>query len=88
LSDASLAQNTPNPFINTTTINYVLPQKFTTAQIVITDKNGKQLKRLNIPSAGKGSLNIDASTLSSGTYSYSLIVDGKIIITKQMVLVR
>jgi len=88
LSDVSLAQNTPNPFVNTTIINYSLPQKFTTAQIVITDKNGKQLKQLNISGAGRGSLNIDASTLSSGTYNYSLIVDGKIISTKQMILAK
>jgi len=88
LSDVSLAQNTPNPFVNTTIINYSLPQKFTTAQIVITDKNGKQLKQLNISGAGRGSLNIDASTLSSGTYNYSLIVDGKITSTKQMILAK
>jgi len=87
-SDASLAQNTPNPFINATTINYKLPQKFTTAQIAIIDKNGKQLKQLNISGSGKGSLNIDASTLTAGTYNYSLIVDGKLITSKQMILVK
>jgi len=86
LSDASLAQNAPNPFTNITTINYSLPSKFTTAQIIITDKNGKQLKQLNISGSGKGTVNIDASTLSSGTYNYSLIINGKIISTKQMVV--
>ncbi len=89
MSDASLAQNTPNPFTNTTTINYALPQKFTTAQIIIiTDKSGRQLKQLNISGNGNGSVNVDASTLSSGTYNYSLIVDGKVISTKQMILVK
>jgi len=33
-------------------------------------------------------MNVDAATLSSGTYNYSLIVDGKIFSTKQMVLVK
>ena len=85
LSNASLEQNVPNPFTNATTINYVLPQKFTTAQILIVDKNGKSLKQVNLSGAGKGSVNVDASMLSSGAYSYSLIIDGKIIATKQMV---
>ncbi len=57
ITDALLAQNVPNPFTNTTTISYTLPQKFTTAQIIITDKNGKQLKQLNISGSGKGAVN-------------------------------
>jgi hypothetical protein len=88
ISSALLAQNVPNPFSNSTSIKYALPQKFTTAQIIITDKNGKQLKQLNISGSGNGSLNIDASTLSSGAYNYSLIVDGKVISSKQMILVK
>ncbi len=85
---ASLVQNVPNPFRNTTTIKYTLPSKFTSAQIIITDKNGKQLKQLNISGYGNGTLRVDASTLSSGAYNYSLVIDGKIISTKQMVLAK
>jgi trimeric autotransporter adhesin len=88
LSDASLAQNVPNPFVNTTTITYSLPSKLISAQIIITDGNGKQLKQLNISGGGNGTLHLDASTLSSGTYTYSLIIDGKIITTKQMVIAK
>jgi len=39
---------------------------------------------MQVSSTGKGSLRIDASTLSSSTYQYSLLVDGRIIDTKQM----
>ncbi len=85
---ASLQQNIPNPFNSTTKINYTLPQKFTNAQIVITDKSGKTLKAVTISGSGKGTVNVDASTLSSGAYQYSLIVDGKLIDTKQMVLAK
>ncbi len=88
LGVASLDQNVPNPFTTTTTINYRLPSKFSTAQIIIMDKNGKQLKQWSIPGSGKGSLNVDASTLSSGTYNYSLIMDGRIISSKQMLLIK
>src|SRR5206468_645797 len=88
ISSASLLQNIPNPFTNSTTIGYILPQKFTNAQIVIKDKLGSTLKVVNVSGIGKGSLNVDASTLASGTYQYSLIIDGKFIDTKQMILAR
>jgi len=85
ISSASLEQNIPNPFTNSTTINYSIPQKVASAQIIITDQSGKVLKQLNVSGGGKGSVKIDASTLSAGAYRYSLYVDGKLIDTKQMV---
>jgi hypothetical protein len=87
-NDASIEQNTPNPFNKTTTIKYSLPQKFTTAQIIITDKNGKTLKQQSISGSSKGTINIEASTLVAGAYNYSLIVDGRVISSKQMVLTK
>lgn len=82
---ASLEQNIPNPFDNSTVINYNLPGKFKTAAIIISDNNGKTLKQLSISAAGKGSITVDAATLAAGVYRYSLLVDGKIIGTKQMI---
>ena len=83
-----LAQNFPNPFSNTTTINYSLPQSRiggTSAKIIVTDKNGNALKQFSV-SQNKGSITVDASTLSSGAYQYSLYVDGRLIASKQMIL--
>ena len=57
----------------------MLPQKFTTVQILITDKNGKTLKQQSISGSGKGTINVDASALVAGAYNYSLIVDGRVI---------
>jgi len=91
LSDSLLEQNIPNPFANTTTIRYNLPQSRTgetSAQIVITDKNGKIINQINISCAGKGAVTVDASKLSSGSYHYSLVVGGKLISTKQMLLAK
>jgi hypothetical protein len=85
VSSASLYQNIPNPFSHSTTINYTLPQKFASAQIVMMDKNGNIIKKVNVSGTGKGSIMIDATTLAAGVYSYSLIIDGKLISTKQMV---
>jgi hypothetical protein len=85
---ASLEQNIPNPFSNTTTISYSLPKSFGSAQIIITDKSGKVLRQLNVSGSDKGSVQVNAATLSAGAYQYSLLVDGKLIDTKQMELLR
>ena len=86
VSSASLQQNSPNPFNNTTTINYSLPKAYSSAKIIITNSNGVVLKQINLSAKGNGSVNINASTLAAGAYQYSLYVDGKIIDTKKMML--
>jgi trimeric autotransporter adhesin len=95
LNNASLEQNIPNPFNHTTVINYSLPQHSSSARIIITDKTGKPLKEINLPAgrqgiagSGKGNIQIDAATLASGAYQYTLYVNDKLIDTKQMVLSR
>jgi hypothetical protein len=87
-SNASLEQNAPNPFSKTTTITYNLPEKFEKAQIVVADKNGKTLRQVNIFGQRKGTITIDAAMLAAGTYNYSLIVDRKVIGSKQMMLIK
>ena len=86
VSSALLEQNIPNPFTNATTINYTLPQKYSSAKIIITDKLGKTLKEINVSGSGKGSLKVDASTLANGAYQYSLYISNKLIASKQMIL--
>lgn len=88
LSSAALLQNVPNPYKNGTTIQYNLPAKVSSAQIIVTDNAGKILKQVNVSGAGRGSVNINASSLAAGTYNYSLWVDGRLIDTKQMVLAK
>ena len=88
LSSASLEQNIPNPFSNVTSISYFLPTQISSAKIIVTDKTGKILKEISLNGGGKGTIQIDASTLSSGAYQYSLYVNNKLIDTKQMVSVK
>jgi hypothetical protein len=88
LSSAALSQNIPNPYNHTTSIAYNLPAQFSSAQIVVTDITGKTLKTINVSGQGKGVLHLDASTLTSGSYNYSLYVDGKLIGTKKMILTK
>lgn len=85
---ALLEQNTPNPFISNCVIRYSLPQKFTTASIVVTDITGRTVKQFMLSSAGNGSININAGMLAQGTYTYTLYVDGKFIDSKHMVITK
>ena len=87
ISSALLAQNIPNPFSNSTRINYSLPAKFSSAKIIVTDENGGVLKEISLI-ANKGSVSVDATTLASGAYQYSLYVDGRLIDTKQFVVAK
>jgi hypothetical protein len=86
ISNAKLEQNNPNPFASSTSIRYSLPTGFRAAQIVITDNSGRTIKQVQLNTAGNGSVNIDASILTSGTYNYSLVVDGKVIENKKMIV--
>lgn len=88
LTNASLGQNVPNPFVNSTAINYTLPQKFSKANLLVADRSGKTIKQINLTGTGKGRVNVDASLLLPGTYNYSLIVDGKTIDSKQMIIAK
>jgi hypothetical protein len=88
LTNASLDQNTPNPFPNSTVISYTLPQHFSKANILVADRSGKTIKQINLTGSGKGRVNVEASSLLPGTYNYSLIVDGKVIDSKQMIITR
>jgi hypothetical protein len=89
LAGVSLEQNAPNPFNGSTVIGYTLPQGVSSAQMQITDATGKVLALIPLGSGGgKNTLTANVSGYASGTYSYSLIIDGKLAGTKQMVLAR
>jgi hypothetical protein len=85
-SGATLWQNFSNPLGDETVIRYFVPEKTTSANIVFYDEFGNELKNMDLPYKGtKAELKISTPNLASGVYSYSLIVNGKIIDTKKMV---
>ena len=81
-----LYQNNPNPFSQSTTIEYFLPDDAENAMICIYDMNGKQLRCFRLENCGYGNIEIVGSDLDAGMYMYSLIVNGQLVYTKRMVL--
>jgi hypothetical protein len=79
-----LSQNTPNPFAESTVIEYSIPANVQQAQIHFYDANGKLINSVNLTERGKGELTVFANDLSAGTYSYSLVTDGKTVLSKKM----
>lgn len=86
LTSGTLEQNSPNPFHSQTEIKFTLPSAFSLAQLIITDANGKQVRSFDLQNSS--SIIIKASELSAGMYSYSLIIDGVNVETKQMILTK
>jgi hypothetical protein len=86
-SDNVLYQNAPNPFNLSTTIKYQLSDNAINAKICIYNLTGKQLQCYNLQATkSESSIEVRASSLQSGMYLYSLIVDDKLISTKRMIL--
>ena len=82
-----LYQNTPNPFKEQTTIHFSLADDAQSASICIFDMTGKMLK--NIPvSTGDTSVSLNGWELGEGMFLYTLIVNGKEIDTKRMIITK
>jgi len=88
LNRLELSRNFPNPFNPTTTINYNLPN-VSKVKLVIFDVTGREVATLvnEFQSAGKHSVNFNASRLASGVYYYR-IQAGTIVQTKKMILMK
>jgi len=85
---AYLEQNQPNPFNANTLIKYNVPTDVKNALVNIFDENGRLIHTERIAQMGAGQLSVKAGTITAGTYSYSLVVDGNVVDTKRMVIVK
>jgi trimeric autotransporter adhesin len=83
-----LEQNVPNPFTNATTISCFVPNDTKTAALLIQTATGVTMQEIVLSVKGHNQIQLDAAGLSSGTFSYSLVLDGKIALTKTMIFVK
>jgi len=86
ISTAKLYQNNPNPFSENTEIKFYVPDNSSSAMICIYDLTGSQIMKFDLRNRGNSSLTVRGRELKAGMYIYSLIVDGKEIDTKRMIL--
>jgi hypothetical protein len=85
---ARLEQNAPNPFNTNTTIAYQIPDGTSKAAIVVRTSEGKVWRSFDGLAAGQGQLVIAAGTLTAGSYTYSLVIDGTATETRTMLITR
>ena len=83
---STLFQNAPNPFTEETLINFSLHKSIVSATLFIYDMSGKQLRSFDLHDRGDSQINIIGGELDAGMYMYSLVADGQLIGTKQMIL--
>ena len=85
---AQLLQNIPNPFNKKTVIKYYLPSDVASGVITIMASNGQEVRTFVISSTGAGQVEMDANALNAGTYTYQLTVNGKAVVSRQMIITK
>jgi predicted RNase H-like nuclease (RuvC/YqgF family) len=79
----------PNPHDGTTTISCLVPRGVGQAVLRVSDVRGQVVRSELLPLRGvMVSVTVDMRDLPSGTYDYSLVLDGRVVATKQMQLVK
>ena len=85
---AKLYQNTPTPFSAETVIEYYVPAGAKSATLYVFNLSGEMLQNYTLKQYGHGTVTVSGGTLAAGMYVYSLVVDGQIVDTKQMILTK
>jgi len=87
-SGISLMQNKPNPFDEATIISVYVEKgkKYKEAFISVADLSGKEIKKMPIElKLGMNEVLFEHGYGQSGTYMYTLVIDGKAIQSKKMI---
>ncbi len=84
-----LEQNDPNPTGSSTTISYRIPASVAKAELVISEiTTGREISRTPLSGRENGEIKISVADLSSGTYLYSVVADGKLSASRKMVVTK
>ena len=88
MQKGKLYENTPNPFSVNTEIKFEIPDNAISAQLMICNLNGVELKSFPLTQKGLGSIIIQGSEFAAGIYLYTLLINNQIIDTKKMILTK
>jgi hypothetical protein len=67
---------------------FYIPEGTVKSTLIIHDIQGIEIMSYSIKQKGNGTKIISGSELNAGMYLYTLLIDGKIIDTKRMILTR
>ncbi len=84
--EARLGQNYPNPFDNSTTIEYDLPLSYGQSELFITDLQGKKIFSLPMEAGEKLKINVSSDRLTEGIYLYSIVSGGMVLTSRQFIV--
>ena len=82
---AELNQNAPNPFHSETLVTFSQIREGQNAQLIISDQYGKTVHLVAL-APGRDHHVFHRNTLPAGVYSYTLMIDRKLIDSKRMVI--
>ena len=86
--NVALYQNYPTPPSTETEIKISLPKNTDNANLIFYTREGQQLKVLHLFNRGDFIVKVDSRDLGMGTCFYALMVDGKIIDSKRLLVRR
>ena len=86
--DAWLGQNFPNPYTRSTVIPYYIPENTNAVELKIYSASGQEVYATQIMQKGEGEIEISTLALAAGNYIYHLVVDGRSIDNKKMLLTK
>jgi Secretion system C-terminal sorting domain len=88
-SSTYLGEIYPNPANTSTTLSYSLPAGASTALVQVYSLDGKVVSSIVVPAtAGKSQVQLTTSQMAAGMYIYALVVDGKVLDSKKLAVVR
>ncbi|MFK7935541.1 MAG: T9SS type A sorting domain-containing protein, partial [Saprospiraceae bacterium] len=87
LSESIFIKNHPNPFTESTTIDYEIPNHSSNANIHITKLDGELVQTFPIQGS-KGSVTLTNQLLSAGMYIYSIEIAGRVVASEKMLLTK
>lgn len=86
--ESPLLQNVPNPFSGETEVRLNVPSNTRQASLIVYDLLGVKRKNLSLTERGNTAVRLSGDELGTGSYVYTLVLDGEVADSKIMVVVK
>ena len=84
--EARLIQNSPNPFTESTSVEYFLPETVQQATLYVYNMNGSLISKYELEDRGLAAYTLQAKSLTPGIYLYSIVADNQELGVKRMII--